>query len=47
MLRLSYMFTKVKGISEFDLNPIILYDKGKGGMGVDARFRLDLERDVA
>jgi acyl-CoA synthetase (NDP forming) len=39
--RLSQLVTDFSGIKELDINPLIVYEKGKGCAIVDARIILD------
>lgn len=39
MMRLSQLGTDFPGIDELDLNPVLVYEKGKGAIVVDARIK--------
>ncbi len=41
LFNVSRMLEKIKAIKELDLNPIMVYEKGKGAKVVDARIFLE------
>jgi hypothetical protein len=40
-LRLSQFVTDFKGIDELDMNPLLVYEEGKGALVLDAHFLLE------
>ncbi|MHB0878697.1 MAG: acetate--CoA ligase alpha subunit [Anaerolineae bacterium] len=40
ILRMSYLVTEFKEIVEFDINPLIVYEAGRGAIGLDMRLVL-------
>jgi len=43
LLRVSQMVTDLPQIVELDINPLFVYEQGKGVMAVDARIVVDSE----
>lgn len=41
LFNVSRILEKIKAIKELDLNPIMVYEKGKGAKVVDARISLE------